>query len=278
MFISKRKSAFTLIELLVVIAIIAILAAILFPVFAQARDKARQASCLSNQKQLGTALIMYVQDYDESFPISQYIDSVSGAPYDWGNAIYPYIKNGVGVAYSPTVTLYNGEGGVFSCPSFPQEQICQYGINLCISHPYYETNPSESATLAGVDSPSNRVAILEKGAASKVGYDHSFPTFEVGQWNWAGYLGGVVDGSVPEAHNDLAFDFDRNADAPADGYPGPGGMPRYRHNKTCNVLFVDGHVKAVPRGQLSWAKNIYIPGLYERIPAAAQGVFYGGPY
>ena len=65
---SKIKKGFTLIELLVVIAIIAILAAILFPVFAQAREKARQTSCLSNCKQLGTALQLYVDDYEETFP------------------------------------------------------------------------------------------------------------------------------------------------------------------------------------------------------------------
>src|SRR6266571_7553596 len=64
----KPQAAFTLIELLVVIAIIAILAAILFPVFAQARSKARQANCLSNLRQIGNALGMYLQDYDETYP------------------------------------------------------------------------------------------------------------------------------------------------------------------------------------------------------------------
>src|SRR5438034_6492919 len=66
--ILKSRNGFTLIELLVVIAIIAILAAILFPVFAQAREKARSISCLSNNKQIGTAYMMYLQDYDENFP------------------------------------------------------------------------------------------------------------------------------------------------------------------------------------------------------------------
>src|ERR1700750_948482 len=66
----RRKAGFTLIELLVVIAIIAILAAILFPVFAQARDKARQTTCLSNEKQFATAYLQYVQDYDENNPLA----------------------------------------------------------------------------------------------------------------------------------------------------------------------------------------------------------------
>ena len=70
-----RRAAFTLIELLVVIAIIAILAAILFPVFAQARAKARQAACMNNLKQIGIAFMGYIQDYDEVFPLSQYSDS-----------------------------------------------------------------------------------------------------------------------------------------------------------------------------------------------------------
>lgn len=82
----QPQGAFTLIELLVVIAIIAILAAILFPVFAQAREKARGISCLSNCKQSATAFYMYVQDYDETC-------LKMGAGVDWWSLIYPYTKN-----------------------------------------------------------------------------------------------------------------------------------------------------------------------------------------
>lgn len=84
----KRKTGFTLIELLVVIAIIAILAAILFPVFAQAREKARQTSCLSNLKQIGLAYIMYSQDYDNFLPVT-----LDYQPYVSITRIQPYTKN-----------------------------------------------------------------------------------------------------------------------------------------------------------------------------------------
>jgi prepilin-type N-terminal cleavage/methylation domain-containing protein/prepilin-type processing-associated H-X9-DG protein len=85
-----RSKGFTLIELLVVIAIIAILAAILFPVFAKAREKARQSSCLSNVKQLATSALSYAQDYDETLPAS----SDGATPgYSWSQLLQPYIKN-----------------------------------------------------------------------------------------------------------------------------------------------------------------------------------------
>src|SRR5207248_7660664 len=98
-----RKSGFTLIELLVVIAIIAILAAILFPVFAKARESARSTSCKSNLNQIGKAWMMYVQDYDEKTPLNWWSDTPC-APNDTGGAgrgaqpimfarIQPYVKN-----------------------------------------------------------------------------------------------------------------------------------------------------------------------------------------
>src|SRR5579875_2248322 len=84
----RTRRGFTLIELLVVIAIIAILAAILFPVFAKAREKARQASCLSNEKQVGLALLQYAQDNEELLP-----NRKNDASYNWKTYINPYVKS-----------------------------------------------------------------------------------------------------------------------------------------------------------------------------------------
>jgi len=97
---TMRRTGFTLIELLVVIAIIAILAAILFPVFARARENARKSNCASNLKQMGLAIMQYVQDYDETYPIGGMLDS-KGVQIHWRHLIYPYVKN----------------EGVFKCPS-----------------------------------------------------------------------------------------------------------------------------------------------------------------
>lgn len=184
-----RKFGFTLIELLVVIAIIAILAAILFPVFAQAREKARQASCTSNLKQIMTAHIMYTQDYDEVFVdagIYPFFDwqgpngydngasLMSNSPYagcmGWpcvlptGEATFaarlmPYIKNyQIWACPSSTNAAINqGQGWSGSSPKFdvknPGQKPISYWYNLCF----------DKAGLALVDAPAERVVMAETG-------------------------------------------------------------------------------------------------------------------
>jgi prepilin-type N-terminal cleavage/methylation domain-containing protein/prepilin-type processing-associated H-X9-DG protein len=105
-----NRFGFTLIELLVVIAIIAILAAILFPVFAQARDKARQTACLNNLKQMATASISYSQDYDESFPLNTMVAPGQTYWYEvsWLNAIQPYAKN-TSIFVCPSTPYFSGD-------------------------------------------------------------------------------------------------------------------------------------------------------------------------
>jgi prepilin-type N-terminal cleavage/methylation domain-containing protein/prepilin-type processing-associated H-X9-DG protein len=124
----RKQSGFTLIELLVVIAIIAILAAILFPVFAQAREKARQAGCLSNCKQIGTAVMMYAQDYDEQSP-PWWNEVPKVGPVYWHYWLKPYVKNiqvficpsagGCGAGEGPpSLAVQEREAGVKTCAGF----------------------------------------------------------------------------------------------------------------------------------------------------------------
>ncbi len=113
----KERRGFTLIELLVVIAIIAILAAILFPVFARARENARKANCMSNVKQLGLGFQQYKQDYDETWPAMYWSGSRwEPYPYYWGGEIQPYVKN----------------SKIFLCPS-KQDTVCSYIYNIYLS-------------------------------------------------------------------------------------------------------------------------------------------------
>ena len=132
----RRRTGFTLIELLVVIAIIAILAAILFPVFARAREKARQASCLSNVKQQGVAVMMYVQDYDEAFPIDL---------YGWVVALRPYTKN----------------EQIWVCPSWrlPVWQRCSGDSATESSYQY--SHDIEGKALSSIPRPADKVLELE---------------------------------------------------------------------------------------------------------------------
>jgi len=151
----KQRKAFTLIELLVVVAIISILAAILFPVFARARENARRASCQSNLKQIGLGFMMYVQDYDERLPTSTnnaagsftWPDGTVSARSYWNLKIYPYVKS----------------IQIFSCPSAdhqwkggPDSGIT-YGVNSILFYSATDIGPS----LASIDNPSQTLLLAD---------------------------------------------------------------------------------------------------------------------
>ena len=283
----KRNKGFTLIELLVVIAIIAILAAILFPVFAQAREKARQITCVSNQKQLGLGFLQYIQDNDETFPMDQYYDQY-GQPVDWETAILPYIKNGTSVtetfAGGATATYAYGVGGVWSCPDFPSGQTTQYGINLQLcqqgagTYNYTTGHPGviNTAKVSQVTASSDTIMMVEKGQAPTDNY--TAPFFDPSESNFTNAIGPIVNG-VPtgqDTHNEALYDFDcalnSTASTCATYGTSPADMPRFRHTKNTNCLFADGHVKSLHAYQIDWYKNVYIQGLYENMDGASQSV------
>ncbi len=146
------RNAFTLIELLVVIAIISILAAILFPVLASAREKARQTACLSNEKQLGLAMLQYLNDYDDVFPLGVIIPSGSFGQ-GWACQFYPYVKS----------------KAVYSCPDDPTQVnptaipygdvIISYGMNEDLVRPGLAYGSKGS--LPRMTSPAQTVALFE---------------------------------------------------------------------------------------------------------------------
>ncbi len=182
----STRRGFTLIELLVVIAIIAILAAILFPVFARAREKARQTSCLSNVKQIGTALMMYVQDYDEMMP--QYLiptgrslqPDLPDIGYDhtvWQDRLYPYVKNWQvwvcpsGGGYSGTAREYQGS----------------YAGNYRYVFSHWD---DWTYSLADFTHPAETFTVLE-GTSYITRYDPGIPSSSGGYW-----------GQLDSRHND----------------------------------------------------------------------------
>ncbi|MDQ2730986.1 MAG: DUF1559 domain-containing protein, partial [Armatimonadota bacterium] len=149
MFIIRRTHlrGFTLIELLVVIAIIAILAGILLPVFATARERARASSCLNNEKQLGTAIVAYAQDYDEKFPSCKPTTGPGTSFGGWAGQIYPLVKS----------------RGVFSCPddstsAGAKPGICSYAMNANLVQ---GSGPGGMGALSVLVAPANTVLFDE---------------------------------------------------------------------------------------------------------------------
>jgi prepilin-type N-terminal cleavage/methylation domain-containing protein/prepilin-type processing-associated H-X9-DG protein len=213
--------AFTLIELLVVIAIIAILAAILFPVFAQARDKARSSTCLSNQKQTGLAYSMYAQDYDETFPFPYFQTTDQW----WEDMINPYIKA-------------TNKGGVLTCPSASSAGFA-YSMNEAMGGKAlaYAANPADLILTADApQAPRLRDKIT--------GLTRANPFFIFTLAGSEGLWNGDVNFKSLKGLGDTALIQDLlNEDSDK-----AVGLLRFRHTAGANVSFVDGHTRFVQRG------------------------------
>ena len=152
----SRRAGFTLIELLVVIAIIAVLAAILFPVFAQAREKARQTACLSNVRQMGFAVMMYTQDYDETFPLAA--TATAQGFLNWHHLTDPYVKNKQ-VWICPSASLPTRDGlGSLSCHYGFNTYYLNVGIKVLN---IFSLNNAPGVTLAAVADPTRTVMLAD---------------------------------------------------------------------------------------------------------------------
>ena len=231
----RAKKGFTLIELLVVIAIIAILAAILFPVFGRARENARRSSCQSNLKQIGLGIAQYTQDYDEKLPSQSYGCPTSGGDGNgqpqcprWMDVTYPYVKNEQ-VYVCPSTSL-NNLYKEWSAGRSTYGTNAQYWLGTYIWNVTYwgvaapNRGMISSPTLAEISSPSTTFNVLERITDPSSNAEVAWQN--IGSTNAAGF---VNNAAQPPSLSNVGL----------------------RHLDTTNVLYADGHVKALNMGSLN---------------------------
>ncbi len=272
--VTRIQQGFTLIELLVVIAIIAILAAILFPVFAQARESARTISCLSNQKQIGTAVMMYLQDYDERYPWSAL--NLDGCPtpgcgyaeygrrdlpwvnlrvtaWGWDKSIFPYVKNVQAYKCSSASDGDDLYGNTNDGGNHWRTGAIQLAINRRIAGGVDDArnNPGNIKPQAALSFPASTILIVEASASASTGANMD----ERDGWGWtdghAKMLNNHPDGAsrtgndavdIPANHanrNDLCTRGNRQDTSDWSGVI----APLRRHKNGANYVFADGHAK-----------------------------------
>ncbi len=269
-----KKNAFTLIELLVVIAIIAILAAILFPVFAQAKTAAKKTTSLSNIKQLALGCTMYMGDYDDTFAQSE---TGSGDDYvSWASAIYPYVKSGDRRLSALGFDQNFAQSGIFLSPGNPMSPTpgqasaasFSYGVHQSLFVDNFDNhggacNAGVSASV--VDQPADKIMLMEKGANYSA---WNYVWFHPWQQMWVGSICNTV-GDPSTVYRDgvdaytpgttvYSATFDTDCASYTDGAWECGAHARYRFNQVAPMAFVDGHAAGIKKGAVKWFKNIWI--------------------
>ena len=229
------RRAFTLIELLVVIAIISLLAAILFPVFARARENARKSSCLNNQKQIGVAFLQYCQDYDEFYPLTTMTSGAMTPTSSWTLHIQPYIKS-TQVYRCPSDTGVHWATAVL--PPNPPPYTTSYKLNAWMA------STNVYGHLANLQKPAQTIFIADVTQA--LGGDHFHPF----------YWGNPPENTGSAFMNGATWD---NAGSQTKE------IALTRHLEGFNSGFADGHVK--------WLKWEQVWKSSAPTPAEKQGLF-----
>jgi len=299
-----KVKAFTLIELLVVIAIIAILAAILFPVFAQAKLQAKKTADLSNTKQIGLGALMYSTDSDDYFPRNDYLtpDRQQWAGFSFREAEGPYIKNGIDyytwVSVSGTIAEPLADAGIFERPTVPDNLRYDYGANQFImpssntwnlwnysGNPAYKDQtptglptgvaPVPSTSQTQLPGPSGTLMVVDQGVNTNTNFFAGSEIMQSGNWWWQGCGAMIKGATIPPA-----WDSDGNSptgdvfDCNLNG-PGPfSSLPRFPYSgPSTNVVWADGHAKTRQKGQLSWCTDMFVQGGYVDPYAGGSGPY-----
>ena len=267
---TRIRAGFTLIELLVVIAIIAILAAILLPVFQAAREKARQSSCASNEKQLGIALMQYITDWDEQVPNGTDPLNVlpgcgntgfgTGDSLGWAGQIYPYLKS----------------AAVYQCPDDPVVATngvasgTSYAFNMDLTHgfgypgisrwvaPAMTILLSEQSQCTQKTNGAGQCNVIGTGPGQTAATGDGVPVISYGGT-------GTVINFSPIICESTTFGYAHNLGTNANGTYYVGGTAAFtRHAGASEFLLADGHVKYLQSSQISMGVNAITSSDYER--------------